>query len=80
MFLILVYFLLLLLHLCLTLSNSLTAMVDRITPAMNADLRASLNSQSGINDRIPVVSEDFVQWVLEDKFGYGRPAFESVGE
>jgi len=56
-----------------------SCMVDRITPAMNPDLRASLNAKSGINDKIPVVSEDFVQWVLEDKFGYGRPPFEKVG-
>ncbi|MGE8148172.1 hypothetical protein ACQKP7_23730, partial [Pseudomonas frederiksbergensis] len=27
----------------------------------------------------PVVCEPFVQWVLEDKFVNGRPAWEKVG-
>jgi len=48
-------------------------MVDRITPATNPQLRDELNAKSGVNDMAPVVSEDFIQWVLEDKFTNGRP-------
>ena len=33
----------------------------------------------GIEDAWPVVSEDFIQWVLEDDFPAGRPAFEETG-
>jgi len=54
-------------------------MVDRITPAMNPTLRASIIAKSGINDLAPVVAEDFTQWVLEDNFKYGRPAYETAG-
>eukprot|EP00026_Physarum_polycephalum_P005820 Phypoly_transcript_05859.p1 GENE.Phypoly_transcript_05859~~Phypoly_transcript_05859.p1 ORF type:complete len:500 (+),score=83.87 Phypoly_transcript_05859:253-1752(+) len=55
------------------------AMVDRITPAMNATLRDSLNAESKIHDLIPVISEDFTQWVIEDNFKYGRPSYELAG-
>jgi mannitol 2-dehydrogenase len=33
----------------------------------------------GIDDRWPVVCEPFVQWVIEDNFPLGRPAYEKVG-
>lgn len=55
------------------------SMVDRITPAMNADTRRALNERSGISDLIPVIAEDFKQWVLEDNFKYGRPDYEVAG-
>jgi len=55
------------------------SMVDRITPAMNSELRESLNERCGINDLAPVISEDFTQWVLEDNFKYGRPEYEAGG-
>ncbi len=55
------------------------AMVDRITPATDAARRDSLNAMTGLDDRAPVVAEDFIQWVLEDKFRQGRPAWEGVG-
>lgn len=55
------------------------SMVDRITPAMNAETRNNLNERSLINDLIPVISEDFKQWVLEDNFKYGRPKYELAG-
>lgn len=55
-------------------------MVDRITPAMNPALRDSLNSASGVQDQAPVIAEDFIQWVLEDNFKYGRPAYEVAGK
>ena len=54
-------------------------MVDRITPATKPGDIAYLNSLSGISDRVPVYCEDFCQWVIEDKFIAGRPAWERVG-
>lgn len=55
------------------------AMVDRITPMTSVAHRQTLMQQHGINDAWPVVCEPFVQWVLEDKFVAGRPAWETVG-
>lgn len=63
----------------LIINHCSTGMVDRITPAMNADTRRALNERSGINDLIPVIAEDFKQWVLEDNFKYGRPEYEAAG-
>jgi len=55
------------------------SMVDRITPAMTTERRRALNRDSGVDDRAPVVCEDFIQWVVEDRFVSGRPAFERHG-
>jgi len=55
------------------------AMVDRITPMTSTAHRLQLHDEHGIDDAWPVVCEPFVQWVLEDKFVNGRPAWEKVG-
>ena len=55
------------------------AMVDRITPMTSNAHRLQLHDKQGIDDAWPVVCEPFVQWVLEDKFVSGRPAWEKVG-
>ncbi|MFJ2331526.1 mannitol dehydrogenase family protein [Pseudomonas helleri] len=55
------------------------AMVDRITPMTSNAHRLQLHDQLGIDDAWPVVCEPFIQWVLEDKFSNGRPAWEIVG-
>jgi mannitol 2-dehydrogenase len=55
------------------------AMVDRITPATTPRVRDELNATTGLDDRAPVVCEDFIQWVLEDTFRQGRPAWENHG-
>ncbi|WP_417778656.1 mannitol dehydrogenase family protein [Stutzerimonas xanthomarina] len=55
------------------------AMVDRITPMTSAAHRKALTQEHGVDDAWPVVCEPFVQWVLEDKFVAGRPAWEKVG-
>ncbi|MGJ1386884.1 mannitol dehydrogenase family protein [Sphingobacterium spiritivorum] len=55
------------------------SMVDRITPATTAQDITRLNNQSGIYDKVPVYCEDFIQWVIEDNFIAGRPAWERVG-
>ena len=54
-------------------------MVDRITPVTAEEDRAMVAEDYGIEDAWPVVSEDFIQWVLEDDFPAGRPVFEEVG-
>ena len=55
------------------------AMVDRITPMTSTAHRLQLHDQHAVDDAWPVVCEPFVQWVLEDKFVNGRPAWEQVG-
>ncbi|MBT0565231.1 mannitol dehydrogenase family protein [Williamsia sp. CHRR-6] len=55
------------------------SMVDRITPATPTDLADEVAARTGVIDRWPVVAEPFTQWVLEDDFSAGRPAFEAVG-
>jgi sorbose reductase len=49
------------------------SLVDRITPSVSAEDAARLNAASGLDDRIPLVAEDFTQWVIEDRFTDGRP-------
>jgi mannitol 2-dehydrogenase len=55
------------------------SMVDRITPQTAEADRAFLAHEYGLIDRWPVVSETFIQWVIEDDFRYGRPPYEDVG-
>ncbi len=54
-------------------------MVDRITPATGQFERDRVKSLFGISDQAPVFCEDYIQWVLEDDFVAGRPAFEQAG-
>jgi mannitol 2-dehydrogenase len=53
-------------------------MVDCIVPATGAR-EIALARTFGIDDRAPVTHENFRQWVMEDDFCAGRPAFETVG-
>lgn len=58
------------------------SMVDRITPATtDADVAALADLPGALpGDRIPVVTEPFAEWVLEDAFdGVDRPAWETAG-
>lgn len=55
------------------------SMVDRITPMTTDEDRAEISRRFGVADRWPVVCEPFTQWVLEDAFTDGRPAYERVG-
>ncbi|RAH43665.1 mannitol dehydrogenase family protein [Aspergillus brunneoviolaceus CBS 621.78] len=55
------------------------AMVDRITPQTSAADKTALADKFGIEDSWPVVTEPFMQWVIEDQFADGRPPFEKVG-
>jgi mannitol 2-dehydrogenase len=54
-------------------------MVDRITPATTDADRSVIAERFGIIDAWPVVCEPFTQWVIEDNFPVGRPAWEHVG-
>ncbi len=56
-----------------------STMVDRITPVTTEAQIADLAARHGIADRWPVFSETFTQWVIEDRFIAGRPAWEEVG-
>ncbi len=54
-------------------------MVDRITPAMQPELLKEVSSVIGHNDTMPVETEPFSQWVIEDHFSDGRPQWEEAG-
>jgi mannitol 2-dehydrogenase len=55
------------------------SMVDRITPATTDEHRALVREQFGIDDGWPVMTELFKQWVIEDHFPLGRPAWQEAG-
>ncbi|MBN8414112.1 mannitol dehydrogenase family protein [Halomonas litopenaei] len=54
------------------------SMVDRIVPAMTETDFARLG-ELGVDDPNAVVCEAFSQWVIEDDFPQGRPAWEVEG-
>ncbi|SAK45705.1 D-arabinitol 4-dehydrogenase [Caballeronia fortuita] len=54
------------------------AMVDRITPRPTPDVAERVKAATGFDDRAPVMGEKFIQWVIEDNFIAGRPAWEKV--
>jgi len=60
-------------------TTSPNAMVDRITPRPPPELRERVRAATGWDDAAPVMGESFIQWVIEDDFIAGRPAWESVG-
>jgi D-arabinitol 4-dehydrogenase len=60
-------------------TSSPNAMVDRITPRPTPDIAERVKRATGWDDAAPVMSESFIQWVIEDDFCNGRPAWERVG-
>ena len=56
-----------------------STMVDRIVPATCDADRAAVAVRLGVSDAWPVMTEPFTQWVIEDRFGDGRPRFEDAG-
>ena len=54
-------------------------MVDRITPATTDADRTYVSEKIGLEDAWPVVTEGFVQWVIEDQFTMGRPNWDIAG-
>jgi fructuronate reductase/mannitol 2-dehydrogenase len=55
------------------------SMVDRITPETSPGDRDAIARSLGVDDRWPVITEPFSQWVIEDQFCNGRPPLEEVG-
>jgi len=55
------------------------SMVDRIVPATTDAERAEVATVLGMEDAWPVATEPFCQWVIEDNFTAGRPAWDRVG-
>jgi D-arabinitol 4-dehydrogenase len=60
-------------------TTSPNAMVDRITPRPTPDVAERVLAATGWADAAPVMGESFIQWVIEDNFCAGRPAWEKVG-
>ena len=56
-----------------------SSMVDRITPTTTPEERDAIAASTGVDDRWPVITEPFSQWVVEDSFGDGRPPLDEVG-
>ena len=54
-------------------------MVDSITPATDASLRALVRERLGLEDAWPVQREPFTQWVIEDRLNPGGPDLAAVG-
>ena len=60
-------------------TSSPNAMVDRITPRPTPDVRERVKAATGVDDPAALMGENFIQWVIEDNFIAGRPAWETVG-
>ena len=56
-----------------------STMVDRIVPAVTPESLAQVAEQTGVADPAAVACEPFRQWVIEDNFVAGRPAWEKAG-
>ncbi|MCE0506301.1 mannitol dehydrogenase family protein [Roseivivax sp. GX 12232] len=56
-----------------------SAMVDRITPAMDEAGRALIRDLAGTEDPNAIVTEPFAQWVVEDHFAGPRPPLAEGG-
>jgi fructuronate reductase len=54
-------------------------MVDRIVPAVSDDLLGLVARRLGVPDRAAVCGEPYRQWIIEDDFPGGRPAWERAG-
>lgn len=55
------------------------SMVDRIVPRTTDADRARIGAALGMHDAWPVVAEPFFDWVVEDRFVAGRPAWQHGG-
>ncbi len=55
------------------------SMVDRITPRSPASLSAEMTALIGAEVSAPIMAEDFIQWVLQDKAAAPMPDLGKVG-
>ncbi|TEA78741.1 mannitol dehydrogenase family protein [Allopusillimonas ginsengisoli] len=56
-----------------------STMVDRITPASSEATLLEAKARTGFEDFAAVETEAFNQWVIEDCFPAGRPAWDQAG-
>ncbi len=56
-----------------------STMVDRIVPAATEETRWRAAALLGAEDALALDTEAFMQWVVEDHFVSGRPAWEAAG-
>ena len=56
-----------------------STMVDRIVPAATEETRRRAGTLLGAEDRLALDTEPFMQWVIEDHFVSGRPAWDAAG-
>lgn len=56
-----------------------SSMVDRITPRMEEEHSIDVQEKFGVNDKLTIMSESFIQWVIEDDFAGEKPALGLVG-
>ncbi len=54
-------------------------MVDRIVPAATDESLTEIADVIGVFDPCAISCEPFIQWVIEDNFVAGRPAWETAG-
>ena len=59
--------------------SAVTTMVDRITPETAPEDLRTVAGATGLEDRSPVVTEPFSEWVLSGVFPGGRPRWEDAG-
>ena len=55
-----------------------STMVDRIVPATTAQDVTDTAALLGAHDAVPVMTEPFTQWVIEDSFAAERPPWEDA--
>ncbi|MGO2755959.1 MAG: mannitol dehydrogenase family protein, partial [Brachybacterium alimentarium] len=56
-----------------------SSMVDRITPSADEGAADLVQERTGLADTVPVVTEPFTEWVVEDSFRGRRPEWEKAG-
>ncbi|MFC7530031.1 mannitol dehydrogenase family protein [Actinoplanes sp. GCM10030250] len=56
-----------------------TTAVDRITPRPASAEARHVRDATGLDDRCPVATEPFREWVLSGEFQAGRPAWQDAG-
>lgn len=56
-----------------------STMVDRITPASTEATYQDAERLTGRQDLAAIETEPFTQWVIEDHFANGRPAWDKAG-
>ena len=56
-----------------------TTVADRITPRPGPDAILAASAATGLDDRCPVVTEPYSEWVLSGAFPAGRPRWAKAG-